>query len=136
MRQQHGPAKDSPEYATIIRLHKLGGSASIADLLPAMRTTYQSAPRFMRLVAEPLKAHGFVTQMDGGLALTAKGGKFAQEQTVRMVATKIEAPKSKIAQLCSMPSTLRPGALDYRDKPSIMGGQRVPFFANRDKEGK
>lgn len=132
-------SNDSPEYAAVVRLAQLGGKADVGQLMPAMWSGFRSVTRFDKRVGEPLIRAGLVVRhANGNYCLTDAGRVFARSHAVE-VTLPIEQRRgngSKVAALMRQAGTLRPGALDYRNHPSLMGGKQVPFHAIRDADNK
>lgn len=127
-------APDSAGFKVLVRLYHLGGKAPVSQLIESLWTEFRSTERFERLVTVPLLERGLVKR-----AVKRKGDVLSITNEGSLVVRRYQAslPAAKTTPLASG-GTLdvkkylswgqgRPGALDYREMPSMMGGERVPF---------
>jgi hypothetical protein len=126
-------APDSAGFKVLMRLYQLGGSATVGQLTEALWAEFRSAPRFHQIAAKPLTLRGLaqLTKDKAGerLAITREG-----RLTVENYKSLLPTHREVVASEGSLDPKKhlrfgegRPGALDYRNIPSVMGDQRVPF---------
>lgn len=135
MAKKHsGPRNGSAAHNALVQLEALGGSASISQLSGALQSRFRSASRFDELVIEPLVRFQFIHYFDAEIVITRAGRAFLQpanEPQMRdvTVAGPVQAPAFKplTPQYFAGRGLRRPGADDYRNYPSLMGGERVPY---------
>jgi hypothetical protein len=123
-------APDSAGFKVLVRLHDLGGTASVTELIEALWADFRHKSRFHKVATLPLAERGLVVdQEEAGLVITAEGRMMVESYKRRLPAAKsapcMPAPLNP-AKVMAWGQT-RPGALDYRSIPSMMGGERVPY---------
>lgn len=126
------PRQGSAAHTSLRRLHAVGGSAtqSVWYEVTGLDLTERE---FANRVVSPLLRHGLVA--DGmAYAITPAGRALIGEPLPAAadvhaeVAQPRTAPPFKPLQRSSKSAIVyRDGAFDYRNSPSLMGGQRVPY---------
>ena len=133
-------APDSAGFKVLVRLYHLGGKAPVSQLIESLWTEFRSTERFERLVTVPLLERGLVKRAvkrkGDVLSITLEGSLM-----VRRYQASLPAPKAQpvpatgaldVKKFLSWGQS-RPGALDYREMPSLMGGERVPFRRSKEE---
>ncbi|TCS37469.1 hypothetical protein EDC30_104273 [Paucimonas lemoignei] len=129
------PRRGTPAFDALERVHSLGGKASIHQLLAAVNSNFRSPTRLDKLAIQPLALLGFVTRLKTGIQITPAGQVFIESNAAKSsIGAKVlpsqPAPPTKPLHSASAFDVIearRPGALDYRNIPSLMGGVRVPY---------
>lgn len=115
-----------------------GGSATRAQLASALMSHFRSASRFDQLVVEPLVDNRMARwRGEDELEITLAGRAHVDAEVKAPVAPKKSSkpvPPRAAAEFkplrperYALMQETRPGALDYRKYPSLMGGERVPY---------
>lgn len=124
-----GPIKGSGAHLALVHLEKMGGAASVANLM--LQLIWTDTPgQFRRLVLGPLDRREFVRLQDEQISLTTAGKKFlsptVDAAALAAPAGSYVAPARPLS-VRHRPVVLRPGAFDYRDIPSLYAGKPVAF---------
>lgn len=140
MAKLNAMAPDSAGFKVLMRLYELGGKATIAQLIETLWTEFRSTPRFHQIATKPLAERGLAmlrtTKKSESLEITPEGSLLVQRYTSML-------PRRREGSLSSGELNVqkhlrwgdtRPGALDYRSKPSMMGGERVPFRSDEEEK--
>lgn len=127
------PRHGSLAQVALRGLHSIGGSATLATWHRAAAAEL-SASEFANRVLSPLSRHALIS-VEGNCVITPAGRAMLGEQ----VTADVDAEPAQLAQPRSVPPfrplqrssksaiVYREGAFDYRDSPSLIGGQRVPY---------
>lgn len=131
-------APDSAGFKVLIKLYHLGGRASVAQLMEALWTEFRSAPRFEQIVTRPLFERGLVKVTHKGgerLIITNEGSLMVRQYQASIPVHRAQSMSSGAldAKKWMRWGEGRPGALDYREMPSLMGGERVPFRGEKEE---
>lgn len=132
-------APDSAGFKVLVRLYHLGGRASVPDLMETLWTEFRSAPRFEQIVTRPLVERGLVRkvirQKVERLAITNEGSLMVRQYQASLPVQRTPAATAGMldANKHLRWGNTRPGALDYREIPSLMGGERVPFRRTKEE---
>ena len=136
-------APDSAGFKVLLKLYNLGGKAPISALMGELRPEFQTLLRFDQVAADPLHKRGLVkivTRKDGEwLTITQEGNLMARRHLASLPDQRppVALPKPLDVKKFLSWGQGRPGALDYRSIPSLMGGERVPFVRGGvEAEGK
>lgn len=127
-------APDSAAFKVLSRLYDLEGTAFISQLTEVLWAEYRSPTRFAQLVTKPLTLRGLVAAGQRGAMMMTDEGRLLVETYRRSVAAPRTVPmNTKPLDLSKHMrwGETRPGALDYRKAPSLMGGVYVPYGGNR-----
>jgi len=123
-------APDSAGFKVLSRLYDLNGTAFVAQLAQVLWAEFRTAKRFEQVVTVPLTMRGLVTLGKRNVLHITAEGRLTIESYRRSMPTPrvahLHGRPLDVAKHCRFEET-RPGALEYRDKPSIMGGARVPY---------
>lgn len=130
-------APDSAGFKVLSRLYDLNGKATVAQLSEVLWAEFRSKNRFWQIATVPLMSRGLAGAPNaaGSLTITPEGRLLVEAYRRTITAPRV-APADTGAldpRHCRFGDT-RPGALDYRDKPSLMSGQRVPFRSSSGGE--
>ncbi len=128
------PRRGSTSHTSLRRLHAIGGTATQAAWRQVAGFDLTER-EFANRVVSPLVRHGLVA--DGVVyAITPAGRALIGEPlpAVDVAPAEIAQPRTvmpfKPLQRSSKSAIVyRDGAFDYRNSPSLMGGQRVPYRA-------
>lgn len=101
----------------------MGGQATVEVLRAAILSQFGSSGRFKQLVESPLLRRQYIRTIGTALAVTETGRAWLRGLE-SAVAERVPTMKP-LRQLQTGP--IRPGAMDFRDIPSLMGGVRVPY---------
>jgi hypothetical protein len=133
MAKLNAMAPDSAGFKVLMRLYQLDGKATVTQLTEALWSEFRSAPRFHQIAAKPLTLRGLarlVKRKTGECLEITKEGRLMVENYKSL----LPGPRTVAAQPAALNVNKylqwgqgRPGALDYRSFPSVMGGERVPF---------
>jgi len=132
MIQYKGPRRDSSAYLVLDRLHKLGGKASTDELKPVLLSHFRSTGRFNDLVVRPLLIFKFIQAIKGEFILTLCGRLFIESHIGQ--SNKQGQPTEQAYHAPAGTLDLkkhfnfverRPGALGYREIPSMLANLRV-----------
>ncbi|WP_136419956.1 hypothetical protein [Herbaspirillum sp. ST 5-3] len=140
MAKLNAMAPDSAGFKVLMRLYQLGGKATIAQLVDALWTEFRSTPRFHQIASKPLLERGLAhlaKRKTGETLEITKEGRLLVERYQSLLPrprTGTATPPALDVKKHLSFGQGRPGALDYRNMPSVMGGERVPF--RRDEEEK
>lgn len=127
------PRRGSAPHTLLRRLLAIGGAATQAvwrDVAGLGLTEREFAQR----IVSPLLRHGLVT--DGlAYAITPAGRAFIgealpdipQAAPAQIAAPRTVPPFKPLQRSSKSTIVYRDGAFDYRNSPSLMGGQRVPY---------
>jgi hypothetical protein len=122
-------APDSAGFKVLSRLYDLGGVAFVEQLTEVLCVDFRSAKCFEQIVVIPLTMRGLITLGKTNVMRATAEGRLLIDAYRRTI-TGPRVLRSDAGQLdprhCQFGDT-RPGALDYRDIPSLMSGRRVPF---------
>lgn len=140
MSTRHGPRRGSAAFIALEQMIARGGKSTYAQIAPALAVNFRSITRFEQLVIEPLMLNLMMRRLpngefeitDTGRAHVATDGTSKPKKPTDGIVPPAERPEFRPLQsgrFVSSPDT-RPGALDYRQYPSLMGDERVPY---RDK---
>lgn len=132
------PRRGTPAFDALERVHALGGNASIPQLLAAVSSHFRSPARLDKLAIQPLTRIGYITRMKSGIQITAAGQAFIDSSVMKASTASLPAPVVRRMRSMSVFAVIeerRPGALDYRDIPSLMGGVRVPYRSSCKSSG-
>jgi hypothetical protein len=119
-------------FVGLLTLHKIGGAATAAAWQEAFGHDVTSE-KFHINVSSVLLAAGLVVQRDG-YVITRDGfdtlgrkasGKYIEPAPI--VQPRTTPPFSPRQRSSKSAIVYRPGALDYRTHPSLVGGERIPF---------
>ncbi|MFZ6767493.1 hypothetical protein ACO0LM_10440 [Undibacterium sp. Di26W] len=135
--RRSGPRTGSAAHRAICRLVELGGRAKISQLLDVIPVEYHRAHTLENHVLMPLAEFALVLEVGDYLQATPKGKEYAGQHLV----THLPVGQKYVGQIVpgrvpSVPRPLnvakhragapsRPGSEDWRDIPSLMGGQRI-----------
>lgn len=131
MSKMKPPVPGSGSYLALVHLDKMGGIATIENLMLQLLWT-ETPGQFQRLVIGPLDRRGLVVRRDEQLSLTVVGAKLlnpaADVSALAAPAGSFVAPARPLSSK-HRPRlmVLRPGALDYRGIPSRLANQEVAF---------
>jgi len=129
-------APDSAGFKVLSRLYDLNGTAFISQLTDVLWVDFRSPKRFEQVVTVPLTMRGLVTLGKIDTMRIAPEGRLLVE-TYRRTLSKPREVRIDTGPLdpryCRFGDT-RPGALEYRDKPSLMGGKPVPYRGGRGEK--
>lgn len=128
-------APDSAGFKVLMRLHQCGGAAPIHILAEALWTGFRSASRFHQIAGVPLLNLGLVTiRKNGNVYITPEGQLLIENYKSRLPAQRQAAPMTGAMNTAKFLTwgQGRPGALDYRSIPSVMGDERVPYAPAAD----
>ena len=116
------------ELSVVLRMEKLGGTATVDELLPASVRTHTSFKRFHMLAVDPLEYRELVTvSADRSvLSLTHQGRAIAVANRV----VPLSKPRDLDLAKLKRGAPFRPGADDYKKHPSRMGDELVPYKGN------
>lgn len=138
MNHARGPRRGSSAFVALEQLVARGGRATYAQIAPAMAVNFRSTTRFEQLVIEPLILNAMARRLPfGEFEITEAGRAHVTFNDSTVPPPRDQAgivpppvrPEFRPLQpgrLVSSPDT-RPGALDYRRYPSLMGDTRVPY---------
>ncbi len=138
MSKNYGPRRGSAAYQALEQLIVNGGMATRAQLSTALLSHFRSASRFEQLVVEPLVDNKMAREVgDDAIEITLAGRAHVDASILAPAPAK---KSSKPVPARSAPEfkplrpehyarvqEMRPGSLDYRKYPSLMGGVRVPY---------
>lgn len=124
-----------PGSAVLRKLFHCGGTGAIDELMLSVPAYFRSEKRFMRMVATPLAKLQFARVLGQRIVLTPKGrdwvaGQYGEAQDAPSERYRAPVRPLNLEKHMRMPVT-RPGAFDYRNFPSLVGGERVPFAVGR-----
>ena len=131
MSEHRLPRRGSMAFDALCALHRIGGMATAADWLAAAGGTvtwYQFAQR----ASSVLVRHGLVVE-GAAYEITNDGRILLGEPAATMPTPEPQVPEPYTAPpfrpLQRRISTIvhRAGAFDFRNSPSLMGGERVPY---------
>lgn len=117
--------------------NRRAGRATGTQLRVELHQLVQAKPSLKRVVLDPLLKRGYIEEIGGSeYEITEAGSK-----AILSFPSKLPTPPSSSpytmshANLAKLYANVgsREGALDYRDIPSLMGGERVPFGRKRDE---
>lgn len=139
MAKLNAMAPDSAGFKVLIKLYQMGGTATVAQLTETLWTEFRSVPRFHQVATTPLSMRGWVQLKKG------KGGeKLVITKEGRLMVENYQSllPRPREAEVKMKPLNpanlrwggMRPGALDYREMPSLMAGERVPFRGSKEEK--
>lgn len=132
-------ASDSGAFKVLMLLAKLGGRASMMELMPALWSGHQSPLRFRQVAATPLQERGFIqkAKSDAVYELTAEGSLFVKRYDASIAQARMTPSMTSILDPRRYLSRgpMRPGADDYRNCPSIVGDERVPYHNQNEGRG-
>jgi hypothetical protein len=122
-------APDSAGFKVLLRLYELGGTAGLAELMPVIWSDMRSPERFQKVAGMPLVERGFVTSEADALHLTPEGRSMVERYCSLLPRKREQGYVMKPLDIKRhmRPAPVRSGALDYREIPSLMSGDRVPF---------
>lgn len=135
MKKPQLPRRGTPAFITLTRLHALGGSAAVTHLAAGLHGKFNSITRLDREVIRPLIDIGFIKSVKAGVSLTPAGREYVESDAAptssgyvktKAVVQTVEVKSLDLSKHMRVEER-RPGALDYRQVPSLIGGQRVPF---------
>lgn len=130
-------APDSAGFKVLARLYDLGGTAFISQLIEVLWGGYRSPKQFAQVAAKPLTERGLVVLGKRDKMRITPEGRLLVDSYRRMV----PAPRTAVREFKPLNvakhfnwGETRPGALDYRQAPSLMGGAQVPFFGSDEEK--
>ncbi len=138
MSTRNGPRRGSSAFIALEQMIARGGKATYAQITPAMSVSFRSMTRFEHLVIEPLILNSMARRLPSGEFEITEAGrahitageaiKPNKSSAADLVppAVRPEFRPLQPGRFVSSPDT-RPGALDYRKYPSLMGEERVPY---------
>ncbi len=138
MSAKHGPRRGSSAFIALEQMIARGGKATYAQIAPALAVNFRSITRFDQLVIETLTLNSMARRLPGGeFEITDIGRAYVTagdavkptakpENGIVPPAVRPEFRPLQPGRFVSSPDT-RPGALDYRQYPSLMGDERVPY---------
>lgn len=133
-----GPRRGCSAYVALEQMIARGGKATYAQITPAMSVNFRSITSFEQLVIEPLILNSMARRLpsgefeitDAGRAHVTVGESIKPNKPsgagIVPPAVRPEFRPLQPGRFVSSPDT-RPGALDYRQYPSLMGDERVPY---------
>lgn len=138
MSRHHGPRRNTAAYRALAHLYALGGKANANQLASVSLAEFSSPKRFDKHVAAALLNFKMVRVTGDLFTITHLGRQFiasgdAIAQNPAAYIGKLAPPRvpSEFKPLNPAIYTLaisgREGAMDYRQIPSLMAGQRVAF---------
>ncbi len=141
-RTLRGPRRGSAAYQALEQMILAGGSATRTQLASGLLSHFRSASRFEQLVVEPLVDNRMARwRSEDELEITLAGRAHVDAALAEPIPPKKSgkpvpprtAPEFKPLrpERYALMQETRPGALDYRKYPSLMGGERVPYRGQR-----
>lgn len=123
-------APDSVGFKVLLRLRELGGKATIGDLLLVLWKESRELEYFKQTALGPLLDRRFVTTKGRFISMTAEGALYLEHHIKTTAAPRVTENMASTLNLQKhiRPIVGRPGAFDYRNIPSLMGGKRVPYY--------
>lgn len=127
-------APDSAAFKVLSRLYDLEGTAFISQLIEVLWGGSRSPKQFAQVASKPLIERGLATLGKRDTMRITAEGRMLVESYRRLVPAPRAAAHFKPLDLSKHMrwEETRPGALDYRKAPSLMGGVYVPYGSNRD----
>lgn len=137
MARQSVLRRGTAAFLALEKIHAAGGKATLTSLKSMVPVSSGWDSRFRATVTEPLVRHGYVREETNLLRLTFAGRRFMDSlapitpaPAPANVAAPYRAPFRQLSPAClALLIEGRPGSLDYRNIPSLMGGERVPYKA-------
>lgn len=130
-------APDSAGFKVLSRLYDLGGKAFTSQLIDVLWGGYRSPKQFAQVASKPLTERGLVLLgKRDNMRITAEGRLLVESYRRFVPVPRVVEPFKPLDVAKHMRwGDTRPGALDYRLAPSLMGGVHVPFTGNKDGSG-
>jgi len=133
MKPIKGPRAGSRAHSVLVYLQAAKGEAAPAVL--ARVVAWLGSPRtFDEDVIGPLARDGFVSKRAAVIVLSERGSLFLnppapQDPESIVLVTGRYVPPQRPLSTHNRPriASMRPGALDYRDIPSVYASQRIPY---------
>jgi hypothetical protein len=128
----HFPRAGSISHNALGTLHQLGGIVSFS-VWHELFGTPLTADQFRARIVGPLVRHGLIEDgvacaiTPAGRALLGLAVTDSDPAPVDLVPPPVVPPFRPLQRRSTSPIVYREGAFDYRNSPSIMGGQRVPY---------
>lgn len=132
-----GVTPDSAAFKVLMRLYERNGSVPVVELMDTLWSQYRTTDKFLRTVVQPLEERGLADfdTKTAIMTITSEGRLMVESYRRRLPATREQTKPVAVynpAKHFNWGQT-RPGALDYRKAPSLMGGERVPFHGSDEE---
>jgi hypothetical protein len=131
-----GLAPDGAAFRVLSFLYHLGGTASADRLTHALWLHFRSKPSLHRVAIEPLLKRQLITlgKISAQIVITQAGRAMVESFPSQLPAVAV-GPSAPIRgiDLQKFYANVggRPGSLEYRDIPSLMCDERVPFRSGK-----